>query len=66
MQVGSRNRTLREGHLLLQSQHWQVQRISLCLLINLHAVPIGFRDVEALRAIQRDRHRPPEIRLGLG
>jgi hypothetical protein len=40
--------------------------IRLCLLVNLHAVPIGFRDVEAIVAIERDRHRPPEIRLGLG
>ena len=42
------------------------QRISLCLLVDLHAVPIGFRDVEAIVPIERDRHRPPEIRLGLG
>jgi hypothetical protein len=36
------------------------------LLVNLHTVPVGFRDVEALLSIERHRHRPPEIRLGLG
>src|SRR5215475_6121473 len=40
--------------------------IALSLLVNLHTVPVGFRNVEAILSVERDRYGSPEIRLGLG